>query len=172
MRKVYTALLASGLCLAHAGFCDEQDLLALTTNFGPARPASTNPTPEVVAAPAIAPKPASTVAASEPVTTSPATRTLKEESVRRQEAQIVGQQWIGEGLKLYYDAKYEAAIPKFEQALKMLPRADAAEVDYDRAVRGLSDCYERIADAALRAGDKEKAKQLAKKALEYEPSNP
>ncbi len=171
MRKVYTALLASGLCLAHAGFCDEQDLLALTTNFGPARPASTNPTPEVVAAPAIAPKPASTVAASEPVTTSPATRTLKEESVRRQEAQIVGQQWIGEGLKLYYDAKYEAAIPKFEQALKMLPRADAAEVDYDRAVRGLSDCYERIADAALRAGDKEKAKQLAKKALEYEPSN-
>jgi general secretion pathway protein D len=78
---------------------------------------------------------------------------------------------IGEGLKLYYNAEYEAAIPKFKQALEILPRADATQVDYDRAVRGLSDCYGYLADAAMRAGDKEKAEQHAKKALEYVSTN-
>jgi general secretion pathway protein D len=129
--------LVIALSLAGTGRGEDKDLLALTTNFGPAR----RGTP------------------------------VREESVRRQESQIVGQQLIGEGLKLYYDAKYEAAIAKFEQAVKVLPRADATQVDYDRAVRGLSDCYERLADAALRAGDKEKARQYAKKSLEYQPTN-
>jgi len=172
MRKLYIIVLASSLCLAHAARCEDQDLLALTTNFGPRKP-STNVAPETTVAPRPAPyRPAP----QRPYTPPPAadassTRSLKEEAVRRQESQIVGQQLIGEGLKLYYDAKYEAAIPKFEQALKVLPRADATEVDYDRAVRGLSDCYGRMADAALRAGDNKKAKEYAKKALEYEPGN-
>jgi len=172
MKKLYIVLLVSGLCLAHAARCEDQDLLALTTNFGPRRP-STNPPPETTDAPRpspyrpVAPRPYTLP----PAATPSATRSLKEESVRRQESQIVGQQLIGEGLKLYYDAKYEAAIAKFEQALKVLPRSGATEMDYDRAVRGLSDSYGRLADAALRAGDKEKAKQYAKKALEYGPSN-
>lgn len=159
MRKAYLMLLVSGLCLASAARCQEQDLLALTTNFGPRKP-----TPDAEPQVAPAPRPAPAV--------SPATaQSLQAESVRRQEAQIVGQQLITEGLKLYYASKYEAAIPKFEQALKVLPRAAATEVDYDRAVRGLSDCYGRMAYSAQFAGDKEKARQYARKALEYDPAN-
>ena len=151
MRKAYLALLVVTLCLAETGRGEDKDLLALTTNFGPSRKSATS---------------------SQQETGGPrGARSITEESVRRQESQIVAQQLIGDGIKLYYDAKYEAAIAKFEQAIKVLPRADATQVDYDRAVRGLSDCYERMADAALRAGDKEKAVQYARKALEYQPNN-
>lgn len=159
MRKIYLVLLVSSLCLAHSGLRAQEDQLALTTNFGPKpRPvAPSEPTPPPAA-------PQATPA-------SPATLMLREEAVRRQEAQVVAQQLITEGHKLYYDTKYDAAIAKFEQALKILPRAMATEVDYDRAARGLSDCYGRLADAALRAGDEAKARQLAKKALEFDPGN-
>jgi general secretion pathway protein D len=96
---------------------------------------------------------------------------LRDETVRRQESQIVAQQIIAEGRKLYYETKYSEAIAKFEQGLKILPRAQATEIDYDTAVRGLSDSYTRLADNAYRANDMTKARDLAKKSLEYEPSN-
>ncbi len=158
MRKTYLVLLAISFCLVQFGLCAEEDQLALTTNFGP------KPRPAAPSEPAPSPAPQAG-----PVT--PATQMLREEAVRRQEAQVVAQQLITEGYKLYYDSKYDEAIAKLEQALKILPRAMATEMDYDRAARGLSDCYTRQADAALRAGDEAKAKQLAKKALEFEPSN-
>jgi len=172
MKKLNIVFLMGGLCLAGVTYGQSEDLLALTTNFGPRRP-STNPPPESTVSPRPAPyRPAPPAPYTVPPTADPATaRTLKEEAVRRQEAQIVAQQLISEGLKFYYDAKYEAAIPKFEQALKVLPRAEATQIDYDRAVRGLSDAYSRLADAAYRAGDNDKAKQYAKKSLEYEPTN-
>jgi general secretion pathway protein D len=100
-----------------------------------------------------------------------AERAAREEIVRRQEAQITARQLIDQGQKLYYDAKYEEAIAKLEQALKILPRARATEIDYNRAAHGLTDSYYRLADAAYRAGDLAKAEQLARKALEYDPKN-
>lgn len=172
MKKLYLVLLVAPLFLLGAAQQSEQDMLALTTNFGPRRP-STNVPPETAPSPRsesyrpVPPRPYTPPPAADPA----AARALQEEAVRRQESQIVGQQLIVEGLKLYYDAKYEAAIAKFEQAIKVLPRADATQVDYDRAVRGLSDAHGRLADAAYRAGDNEKAKLHAKKALEYEPNN-
>jgi general secretion pathway protein D len=95
----------------------------------------------------------------------------REEVVRRQEAQITARKLIDEGQKLYYSGKYQDAIAKLEEAVKILPRAQATEIDYSRALQGLTTSYSRLADAAFQAGDYTKARELAQKALEYDPKN-
>jgi general secretion pathway protein D len=74
-------------------------------------------------------------------------------------------------MKLFYEGKTELAIPKLEEALKILPRAKATEIDYTRASTTLSECYYKLGDAAYRANDNKKALDHAKKALQYDPSN-
>ena len=118
-------------------------------------------------------------AVSNPSGTAPAIKTAssevslvtQEEVVRRQAAQLQARALIEEGAKLVRDGKFEAAIVKLEEALKILPRAKATEADYNRATRTLSEAYSREADRALKANDNAKASALAKKAIEYDPSN-
>jgi len=100
-----------------------------------------------------------------------AEQAAREELVRRQEAQLSAQKQITEGEKLYYAGKYEEAVVKLEAAVKLLPRAPATEIDYNRALHGLTDSYARLAEAALRDNDNAKARQLAQKALQYDPNN-
>ena len=95
----------------------------------------------------------------------------REEVVRRQEAQITARKLIDEGEKFYYSGKYEDAVAKLEEAVKILPRAKATEMDYTRAVQGLTTSYARLADAAFQQGDYTNARQLAQKALLYDPKN-
>lgn len=102
---------------------------------------------------------------------STAEQVAREEMVRRQAAQVTAQKLINEGEKLYSAGKYAEAVVKLEEAIKHLPRAPATEADYNRAVRGLTDSYTRLADAAFRAGDNTNAIQLARKALQYQPEN-
>jgi general secretion pathway protein D len=104
-------------------------------------------------------------------TSNGASQAAHDEIVRRQEAQQQARLLIDQGLKLYYSGRYEDAIAKLEAALKILPRAKVTEIDYNRAVHALTDCYYRLADTAYRAGDNKKAKELAQKALEYDPRN-
>ena len=115
----------------------------------------------------------SAVAATSSISTNSTTpeQAAREEIVRRQEAQITARKLIDEGEKLYYAGKYEDAVAKLEEALKILPRAKATEIDYSRAVQGLTASYARLADAAFQAGDYNKARQLAQKALGYDPKN-
>ena len=95
----------------------------------------------------------------------------REEIVRRQEAQITARKLIDEGEKLYYSGKFQDAIAKLEEAIQVLPRAKATEIDYSRAVQALTASYAHLADAAFQAGDYSKARQLAQKALQYDPRN-
>src|ERR1700722_11348167 len=95
----------------------------------------------------------------------------REEIVRRQEAQITARKLIDEGEKLYYAGKYQDAVTKLEEAIKVLPRAKATEIDYSRAVQSLTASYSRLAEAAFQAGDYTKARELASKALFYDPKN-
>lgn len=76
-----------------------------------------------------------------------------------------------EGETLFYAGKYTEAAAKLEEAVKLLPRAPATEVDYDRAVRRLIDSYVHLADAAFHDGDNAKARGFAQKALQYDPKN-
>ena len=155
-----------------------------TTNLG--QPHPTNAVPAVApvapivpplsaAAPRVQPKPRAdlpiTTTALTPKIESLAQQAAQEEIARRQEAQIAARQLIEQGVKLYSAAKYADAIVKFEEALKMLPRAKATEADNARAIHGISDSYYRLADAAAKNKEYDKAKQLAQKALEYEPQN-
>ena len=100
-----------------------------------------------------------------------AEQAAREEIVRRQEAQITSRRLIDQGQKFYAGGQYQDAITKLAEALKLLPNAKATEADRDRAVRALTDSYCRLADASLRAGDNDKARTLAQKALEYDPKN-
>jgi general secretion pathway protein D len=100
-----------------------------------------------------------------------AERAARDETLRRQEKQIAARKLIEVGRGLYYKAKYEEAIAKLEEAIQILPRAKATDVDYQTAIHALTDSYYRLADAAYRAGDNAKAKQLAEKALQYDPRN-
>ena len=95
----------------------------------------------------------------------------REEIVRREEAQITARKLIDEGEKLYYSGRYQEAVTKLEEAIQVLPRAKATEIDYSRAVQGLTTSYAHLADAAFQAGDYGKARQLAQKALQYDPKN-
>ena len=114
--------------------------------------------------------PAATATPSSASSTSPE-QAAREEIVRRQEAQITARKLIDDGEKLYYSGKYQDAIDKLEEAVKILPRAKATEIDYSRALQSLTTSYSRLADAAFQAGDYTKARQLAQKALEYDPKN-
>ena len=106
-----------------------------------------------------------------PAGSSTAEQAARDELIRRQEAQVTAQKLMNQGEKLYYAGKYAEAIAKLEEALKLLPRAPATDIDYNRALHGLTDSYTRLADAAFRDGDYVKAPQLAQKALEYDPEN-
>src|ERR1035441_3124940 len=114
--------------------------------------------------------PAATATSSSASSTSPE-QAAREEIVRRQESQITARKLIDEGQKLYYGGKYQEAIAKLEEAVKILPRAKATEIDYSRALQGLTASCPRLADAAFQAGDYTKARELAQKALEYDPKN-
>jgi len=114
--------------------------------------------------------PAAPATSSSTSSTSPE-QAAREEIVRRQEAQITARKLIDEGEKLYYSGKYQDAIVKLEEAVKILPRAKATEIDYTRALQGLTTSYSRLADAAFQSGDYTKARELAQKALEYDPKN-
>ncbi|HXI85145.1 MAG TPA: tetratricopeptide repeat protein [Verrucomicrobiae bacterium] len=114
--------------------------------------------------------PAATASSSSTSSTSPE-QAAREEIVRRQEAQIAARKLIDEGKKLYYSGKYQDAIAKLEEAVRILPRAKATEIDYSSALQGLTTSYSRLADAAFQAGDYVKARELAQKALEYDPKN-
>ena len=146
MRKTFLALFAGGLCLMAF------DLRSDGTTGAAGTPAT--------AAPSIADASPSEVQ-----------QAAQEEIMRRKEEQVASQQLTEDGMKLYYAGNYEAAIGKLEQALKLLPRAKATEVDYNRICHGLTDSYTRLAQTALQANDYVKAHQLADKALEYDPSN-
>jgi general secretion pathway protein D len=102
---------------------------------------------------------------------STAEQAAREELVRRQEAQLAAEKLLTQGEKLFYAGKYADAIVKLEEGLKLLPRAPATEVDYSRALHGLTDSYTRLADAAFHNADMAKARDLARKALEYDPEN-
>jgi general secretion pathway protein D len=102
---------------------------------------------------------------------STAEQAAREELVRRQEAQLRAQKLMTEGEKLYYAGKYEEAIAKLGEAIKLVPRAPATEIDYNRALHGLTDSYTRLADAAFHDGEYAKARQYAQKSLEYDPQN-
>ncbi len=176
MRITFVALLIGSIWIMQSSLRAEQTVVAVNTNFEPAKDSDlsqpTNPPPPQAAQPAQAPVPAPPQpATAHPATGSVVQQTAQEEIMRRKEAQYAAQQFTQEGMKLYYDGKYEAAIAKLEQAVKILPRAKATEVDYNRVVHGLTDSYYRLADIALQAADYAKAQQLANKALEYDPSN-
>src|ERR1041384_6367283 len=146
MRKTFLVLLIGSLAIAHV-------TLAAKTK---APPASKAPTPPATAAPAASPE---------------AQHATRQDVPRREEKQAAARALIDQGQKLYYDGKYEEAVAKLEEAVKILPRAKVTEIDYNRAAHGLTDSYYRLADAAFRAGDNAKAKQLAEKALQYDSSN-
>ena len=153
MRKTFLALLISSLAVAQATLVADEILVAAKTNVQPASKPSSQ-------APAVAPNASPDVQ-----------QAAREEVLRREEAQAAARALIDQGQKLYYDGKYEEAVAKLEQAVKILPRAKVTEIDYNRAAHGLTDSYYRLADAAFRAGDNAKAKQLAEKALQYDSSN-
>src|SRR5271154_6042590 len=96
--------------------------------------------------------PAATVTSSSTSSSSPE-QAAREEVVRRQEAQITARKLIDEGEKLYYAGNYEDAMEKLEKPVKILPRAQATEVDYSRAVQSLTTSYAKLAGAAFQAGD-------------------
>lgn len=100
-----------------------------------------------------------------------AEQAAREELVRRQEAQLAAERLLTQGEKLFYAGKYADAVAKLEEGIKLLPRAPATEVDYNRALHGLTDSYTRLADAALHSGDIAQARSLAEKALVYDPEN-
>ncbi len=100
-----------------------------------------------------------------------AEQAAREELVRRQEAQLAAEKLLAQGEKLFYAGKYSEAVVKLEQGIKLIPRAPATEVDYNRAVHGLTDSYTQLADAAFHSGDIAQADALAGKALEYDPEN-
>ena len=84
---------------------------------------------------------------------STAEQAAREELVRRQEAQLAAERLLTQGEKLFYAGKYSEAVAKLEQGIKLLPRAPATEVDYNRALHGLTDSYTQLANAALHSGD-------------------
>ncbi len=163
MRKTLLALLVSSLA-ASLSTTSAQQLQADAANFEPARKvgdSSTEPTPTSPGQPAAAPSTASPDVA----------QAALEELIRRQAAQVTGRALLDEGQKLYYDGKYEQAAAKLEEAVKTIPRAKATEVDYNRALHALTDSYYRLGNSAYQAGNYKKARDYARKALEYDPKN-
>src|SRR5579871_2724207 len=102
---------------------------------------------------------------------SSAQQAAQEELVRRQAAQIQAHQLMDDGEKLYYAGKYDQAVVKLEAAIKLVPPSPATQVDYDRAVRGLTTSYIHLANTALQNGDYPAARGYAQHALSYDPEN-
>ena len=169
MRKILLPVLASSLLLV--AFVLRADILLAdaTQNFGAARTDVNAPvaTPPPVATPVVAPAKTPVI---QPVN-SEAAQIAQEEVLRRQAAQIEARALIDVGCRLENEGNHEAAIAKLEEGLKSLPHAKVTEADYNRAVRALSAAYIQLADKALKAGDKTKAIEQAKKAIEYDPTN-
>jgi len=185
MKNICLVLLGSSLIFLQATTRADELLADANTNFGPTKPAGTqtNEPATPPAKPAAAPKPAPKAKAAAPQPAPAAVKTpappanpeaaqaAQDETVRRQAAQIQAQGLIEEGMKLYYADKLEQANVKLEEAVKILPRAKATEVDYSRATHTLSDSYMQLADKAYRAKESTKAVEYAKKSLQYEPNN-
>jgi general secretion pathway protein D len=194
MRNVLVLLLVSSLCFhGLTARADQPDTNAAPQDSQPAQPAtapSDQPTngftvPTATEAPAetpppsdeVAPAPPSEPAAAEPLPAPPpvnaaeAERIAREEAVRRQSAHAAARRLIDEGMKLYHAGRYEEAVDKLRDAIRILPRAKLTEADYNRAARALTDSYYRLADAALRANDYAKARDYAQRALQYDPRN-
>lgn len=95
----------------------------------------------------------------------------REELVRRQEAQLAAQALVRQGQTAYDAGQYEDAAAKFEAALQTLPEAPATQADRDEAIDGVVRANYRLADDALTAGDLERARTYAKKALQYDPTS-
>lgn len=79
-----------------------------------------------------------------------AVQAAKDEIIRRQEAQITARKLIDQGEKLSANGRHEEAIAKFEQALKVLPKAKATDADRTRAERGITNARAGMAKAAPR----------------------
>ena len=190
MRNIYLALLGSSLLFLTTTTRADELLADANTNFGPAHPAGdqpaapaapvaapAQPAPVPVAPPApqpkaVAPQPAPVAVKSPAPAANPeAAQAAQDEALRRQAAQVQARALIDEGSKLYYAGKFDQAVVKLEQAVKILPRAKATEIDYSRATHALSDSYMQLADKAYRANDSSKAVEFAKKSLQYDPSN-
>ena len=154
MRKILLLLLIGSFCVTNYVWSDSP-----TTKLGLPHPTNEPPAAGGIRQ-AVAPKVESLTQ-----------QAVQEEIARRQEAQIAARQLIDQGVKLHSAAKYADAIVKFEDALKVLPRAQATEGDYARAIHGISDSYYRLAVGAEKNNEGDKAKQLAQKALEYDPQN-
>ena len=168
MRKILLPVLVSSLLLA--SFVLRADILVAdaTQNFGAVRTDVNAPaTPPPVATTVVAPTATPVI---QPVN-SEAAQIAQEEVLRRQVAQIEARALIDVGCRLENEGKHEEAIAKIEEGLKILPRAKVTEADYNRAVRALSAAYIQLADKALKAGDKTKAIEQARKAIEYDPTN-
>lgn len=174
MKKTSVAILITSLCLAQATLWAEDDaLLTANQNFGPRKDTAVTeePAKPAPAAQPVVAKPAPVVQAVVAKPAAPADPTVQEEVIRRQEAQLRAKAMIDDGQKLYHDGKYEEAIAKLEEALKILPRAKATEIEASRAKHGLADSYYKLAEIAYQAKDYEKAKTLANKSLEHDRSN-
>lgn len=193
MRKII-ALLVGSLVIVTPNLFAEVLLEAASQNFGPSKPTTTpavtesqpaapaQPKVETKSQPAAPVQPVAKptaksqpkvepVAPASPAPPTEAELSAREEEIRRQEAQVAAQRLIDQGQKLYYEGKYADAVAKLEEAVKILPRAKATEIDYNRALHGLTDSYYRLADAAYREGKSDEAMKLAKKALEYDQNN-
>ena len=173
MRKILLPLLASSLLLAPFALRADILLADATQNFGARTSVSapvSAPAPAPVIVPVAAPATSLPAPAIQPVNPE-ATQAAQEEVLRRQAAQIVARALIESGCRLESEGKHEAAIAKLEEGLKALPRAKATEPDYNRAAHAASAAYTQLAEKSLKAGDKTKAIDQAKKAIEYDPVN-
>jgi general secretion pathway protein D len=180
MRKILLALLIGSVATIQFKSRAEQLMADAATNFEPANRSGTAPvTPEAPAPstvtspapkrPAAAPSKSTAPPATAPALSPAASTTAQDEVIRRQAAQIQARVLIDEGQKLFSAGKFDQAIPKLDNALKLLPRAKVTEADSGRATRLLADSYTGLANAALAAKDYPKANAMAKKALEYDP---
>jgi general secretion pathway protein D len=171
MRKTLLAMLVTSLLLAPLALRADILVADATQNFGTARADASTPAASFIPTPApalaIAPITAPVIQSANPEVT----QTEKEEVLRRQVAQIEARILIDVGCRLENEGKHEDAITKLTEGLKVLPRAKATEADYNRAVRALGAARIQLADMALKAGDKNKAIEQAKKAIECDPTN-
>jgi general secretion pathway protein D len=179
MRKITLVLLMGSLaaipsvCWADTSANFEPVRKADMTSTNKPQPAAKAPVTPPAAKKTTAPvsKPATAAVAPVPAVSPEAALVAQEEVVRRQASQVQARVLIDEGQKLYAAGKYDQAISKLNDAIKLLPRAKATDTDYNRADRLLSDSYANLANSALTAKDLPKASALAKKSLEYDAHN-
>ncbi len=198
MKKSLSLLLIGSLSLWLPCRADDELLLAVNTNFKPARPAGateeSKPQPQTPAKPAPTPPPAPVATAPAPTPPPPAPvetpppapdstpvltdanraeieQLAQEELVRREEAHLTALQLIKDAQALYRENKLAAAAEKFEAALKTLPTGKATEAARTEAQEGLARCYYRLAEDALAANDIAKARGFAQKTAAVSPGS-